>query len=137
MGFGWLLAQRASWEYGGDFATMLKGDAARGWLNQWSAGRALISGARGFFAPRLLTPCLWPDGSIEATSYYDTTSLRATLEELVDFDRINSDAMRLSVGAVNVRTGNFVYFDTRTRACHRERRVAIGRQSTRQVFLPT
>jgi NTE family protein len=29
----------------------------------------------------------------------------------VDFDRINSREIRFSVGAVNVRTGNFVYFD--------------------------
>jgi NTE family protein len=34
------------------------------------------------------------------------------LERLIDFDRINSGAMRLSVGSVNVRTGNFAYFDT-------------------------
>src|SRR5882757_4512984 len=45
------------------------------------------------------------------TSYYDTSSLKTTLERLVDFDRINSREMRFSVGAVNVRTGNFAYFD--------------------------
>ena len=33
---------------------------------------------------------------------------------MIDFDRINAGATRLSVGAVNVRTGNFVYFDTAT-----------------------
>jgi len=32
----------------------------------------------------------------------------------VDFDRINDGQMRFSVGAVNVRTGNFVYFDSTT-----------------------
>ena len=48
---------------------------------------------------------------MEATSFYETTLLKATLERLVDFDRINSGEMRFSVGAVNVRTGNFVYFD--------------------------
>ena len=31
---------------------------------------------------------------------------------MVDFDRINSGAVRLSVGAVNVKTGNFLYFDS-------------------------
>jgi hypothetical protein len=30
----------------------------------------------------------------------------------VDFDRINAGRMRFSVGAVNVGTGNFAYFDT-------------------------
>ena len=58
--------------------------------------------------------CIRPD-AIEATSAYDTNGLKATLEQLIDFDRINSDRTRFSVGAVNVRTGNFVYFDTATR----------------------
>jgi len=36
------------------------------------------------------------------------------LERLVDFDRINARATRFSVGAVNVRSGNFAYFDNDT-----------------------
>jgi NTE family protein len=44
-------------------------------------------------------------------SFYDTRPLRETLERLVDFDRINAKETRLSVGAVNVVTGNFAYFD--------------------------
>jgi NTE family protein len=109
-----------------DCTALLKGDAARILLNQWSAGRALSMGAPGFFAPRLLTPWLHPHGSIEATSYYDTRPLKATLERLVDFDRINSGAMRLSVGAVNVRTGNFVYFDSTTHRIRPEHIMASG-----------
>ena len=100
------------WGSAGHFASWLKGDIARTLLNQWSASRVLFSGAAGFFAPRTLTPWLWPEGSLEATSYYDTSFLESTLERLVDFDRINGDGTRLSVGAVNVRTGNFTYFDT-------------------------
>jgi NTE family protein len=92
-----------------------KGDVARQWLNQISSNIALMGGASGFFTPRSLAPWLHPPGSIEATSAYDTNGLKATLDQLVDFDRINSDRMRLSVGAVNVRSGNFVYFDTATR----------------------
>ena len=113
---------------GGDnyLTSLLKGDAARILLNQWSAGRALSLGAPGFFAPRPLMPWLWPDGTIEATSYYDTRPLRATLERLVDFDRINSGAMRFSVGAVNVRTGNFVYFDSTTHRIGPEHVMASG-----------
>ena len=38
-----------------------------------------------------------------------------TLERLVDFDRLNSGEVRVSVGAVNVRTGNLTYFDTAER----------------------
>jgi NTE family protein len=91
-----------------------KSDAVRRWRNQISANLALVNGASGFFTPRFPAPWLHPPGTREATSAYDTGSLKATLEQLIDFDRINASRMRLSVGAVNVRTGNFVYFDTET-----------------------
>jgi len=102
------------WASAADLTPALKSDAARSVVNQLAAARALVSGAPGFFAPRAVTPWLWPEGSIGATSYYDTKELRGTLERLIDFDRINDerDSLRLSVGAVNVRTGNFAYFDT-------------------------
>jgi NTE family protein len=61
-----------------------------------------------------------PDGTIEATSFYDTGELKRTLERLVDFERINAGVTRLSVGAVNVRTGNFVYFDNTTHSIRPE-----------------
>jgi len=83
-------------------------------VNFASGQTAVIAGAPGFFMPRLLPPALAAPGSAAATSWYDTTPLRHTLERLVDFDRINANETRLSVGAVNVRTGNFVYFDTTT-----------------------
>jgi NTE family protein len=91
-----------------------KGDAVRQWRNQVSSNLALASGVSGFFTSRFPTPWLHPPGTMEATSVYDTSPLKATLERLIDFDRINANSMRLSVGAVNVRSGNFVYFDTTT-----------------------
>src|SRR5882672_3294994 len=98
-----------------DFLTpLMKGDWVRGLMNQVSANSAMLSGASGFFVPRLPSPRLHPGGSIEATSFYDASGLRNTLESLVDFDRINAREMRFSVGAVNVRSGNFVYFDSTT-----------------------
>jgi len=83
-------------------------------INQVSSLGALIGGAPGFFQPRVPPPFLYPNGAPEALSYYAVAPLRATLEALVDFDLINSGAMRFSVGAVNVRSGNFVYFDNTT-----------------------
>ena len=77
-----------------------------------SALGALSHGQRGFFTPRLLPPFALCDGSAAATSFYDTTPLEATLERLVDFDRINHGGVRLSVGAVAVRSGNVRYFDS-------------------------
>jgi NTE family protein len=102
------------------------GDAARAWLNQLHAGRAVIAGTTGFFAPRYPPPWLYPSGTVNATSFYDTRQLRDTLERFVDFDRLNAGAIRLSVGAVNVRSGNFVYFDTQTHTIGPEHIMASG-----------
>ncbi len=115
------------WGWIGSLASdMTKGNAARSLVNQMSAAGALVGGVSDFFAPRLLTPWLHPAGSINATSYYDTRHLKTTLERLVDFDRINSGEMRFSVGAVNVRTGNFAYFDTTTHTIGPEHVLASG-----------
>jgi NTE family protein len=83
----------------------------------WAASRALTEGQRGFFSPRfpLPTPGFGKKKPNEV-SFYDTAALRETLLKFADFDRINDGGTRVSVGAVNVRTGNLVYFDnTRTR----------------------
>jgi NTE family protein len=45
-------------------------------------------------------------------SIYDSSPLKESLKELVDFDYLNERHVRLSVGAVNIRTGNFAYFDS-------------------------
>jgi NTE family protein len=95
-------------------------------VNQLSAGAALVGGVSGFFAPRFPVAWLQPPGSPEATSYYDTRPLKSTLEELVDFDRINSGETRFSVGAVNVSSGNFVYFDNTTHTIGPEHVMASG-----------
>jgi NTE family protein len=104
----------------------LKGDWSRRFHNRMNAGMAMMNGVPGFFVPRLPFPWLYPTGAIEATSFYDTCILRSTLERLIDFDRINSREMRFSVGAVNVRTGNFVYFDTITHRIGPEHVMASG-----------
>jgi NTE family protein len=95
-------------------------------INQVSSLGALIGGAPGFFRPRVPPPFLYPNGMPEALSYYDVAPLRATLEALVDFDLINAAAMRFSVGAVNVRSGNFVYFDNTTHQICPEHVMASG-----------
>lgn len=84
---------------------------ARSLFNETSAWIALTSGISGFFAPRMFSPFLQVPGSLEALSHYDTTPLRRTLEDHIDFDLLNEGGPRLSVGAVNIRSGNFVYFD--------------------------
>jgi NTE family protein len=81
-------------------------------FNETSAVLVAAGGVPGFFDPRFPPAVVSEPGSIEAISFYDTTPLRETLLELIDFDLLNSGQTRLSLGAVNVRTGNFEYFDT-------------------------
>jgi NTE family protein len=52
--------------------------------------------------------------------------LKSTLERLIDFDRINAGETRFSVGAVNIGTGNFVYFDNATHTIGPEHIMASG-----------
>ncbi|SCB53815.1 NTE family protein [Bradyrhizobium shewense] len=89
-------------------------ELTRRFVNQSRALGIMLFGAPNFFTPRVLPPLFWSAGSASSVSYYDVAPLKTTLERLVDFDRINSERMRFSVGAVNVRTGNFLYFDNRT-----------------------
>jgi NTE family protein len=83
-------------------------------VNQLRSFSTLFFGAPGFFKLRQPPPYLYPSMSSAAMSYYDIAPLKATLERLVDFDLINAGATRFSVGTVNVRNGNFVYFDNAT-----------------------
>jgi NTE family protein len=83
--------------------------------NALAAMRALLQGQPGFFKPRFPPPFWSPFSGDAAASFYDTSPLAATLERLVDFDRLNCGEVRVSVGAVNVRSGNLTYFDTAER----------------------
>lgn len=102
------------------------GDRARNWANHWHATAAALNGAPGLFSARMIPPFLAAAGTAEATSFYDTSELKSTLERLVDFERINAREMRFSVGAVNVTTGNFVYFDNSTHEIRPEHIMASG-----------
>jgi NTE family protein len=88
-----------------------KTDRGRSVFNETSAALIATFGVPGFFIPRIPPAPLWPPGSPQSQSYYDTAPLKKTLQRLVDFDRINDLKCRLSVGAVSVTTGNFRYFD--------------------------
>lgn len=89
-----------------------EGDFFRELRNHSSAMMTMTMGQPGFFKPWPVMPWLQPRGGLAATSYYDTGPLEETLQRVIDFDRLNSGATRLSVGAVNVRSGNFIYFDS-------------------------
>jgi len=87
-------------------------DQVREWLHEWSAGFVMVAGVPGFFTPRIVPPLMATPGTMAALSFYDSTPLAVTLDELVDWDLLNNGPVRLSVGAVDVENGNFNYFDT-------------------------
>lgn len=87
------------------------GGEARKVFGAFQAWRVVLEGQQGFFVPRLPPPWLAVELPPHKASYYDNAQLKATLQSLVDFDRINAGETRVSVSAVNVRTGNFEYFD--------------------------
>lgn len=98
----------------------------RSLANAASALDALAFGQSGFFVPRP-PATLWNARDPASASVYSTAPLKRTLEELVDFDRINHrTAPHLAVGTVNVRSGNFVYFDNRTTKIRAEHVMASG-----------
>ena len=87
-------------------------DFVREMVHEWSAGTVLANGVPGFFTPRLVPPTFALPGTPEALSYYDSAPLKKTLDALIDWDLVNDGPVRLSVGAVDVVSGNFRYFDT-------------------------
>ncbi len=107
-------------------ALVADNEPVRRWLHAMAAAGAAMLGVPAFFSPRPVPALFSPPGSPGAVSYYDTGPLRATLEELVDFDLINRGPVRLSIGAVNVLSGNFVYFDSKERRLGPEHIMASG-----------
>jgi NTE family protein len=87
----------------------------------------IAQGVPTFFAPN---PAAWfgqhtPLG-VDRAAYYTTAPLRETLAELVDFEHLNARGARLTVGAVNVNTGEMRYFDSRDEALCAEHVMASG-----------
>jgi NTE family protein len=115
------------WDWSGNpLLDWTRSDNTRNLFNQMSAGLAAACGATGFFSARPMLPWLQAGGTSDATSIYDTSALKTTLERLIDFDRLNAGVTRFSAGAVNVRTGNFIYFDNTTHTIRPEHIMASG-----------
>ena len=93
------------------FTAWPEGDTPRRLRNALSAVNTTLFGQPGFFRPSPTHGWFAPRGSRGATSLYDSSPLHSTLEQLVDFDLLNSGALRFAVGAVNVASANFIYFD--------------------------
>jgi len=114
------ITDRKIWHYTPD------GDVFRKARNAASSMMTMMQGQPGFFKPRQTNPWLALTGAQDATSYYDSAPLRETLLDLVDFGLINEKSMRFSVGAVNVLSGNFIYFDNAHEIIEPEHVMASG-----------
>jgi NTE family protein len=90
------------------------GDLGREWLHEASAAFVATFGVPGFFKPNLLPPFMAIPGTQPALSLYDPAQLTQTLNELVDWDLLNDGPVSIAVGAVEIESGNFHYFDSRT-----------------------
>ena len=74
----------------------------------------IFAGITGYFAPnRALAWGLNAPVGVEHAGFYTIDALHETLTRIVDFARINAKQPRLTVGAVNVRSGRMHYFDSR------------------------
>jgi len=95
-------------------------------VNQARALSIAMFGAPHFFRPRFPSPTLMQPLNIDELSLYDVSPVRQTLLGLIDFDLLNDGSTRLSVGTTNVKTGNFLYFDTTTRRIGLDHVLASG-----------
>jgi NTE family protein len=114
------ITARKVWAYTPD------GDVYRKARNFTSSWMTSTFGQPGFFKPHDVSPWFSPAGAKTATSYYDSSPLKETLLNLVDFDLINERKMHFAVGAVNVLTGNFLYFDNQREIITPEHVMASG-----------
>lgn len=120
---------KAFWEAVTDhgYASHLAGnDDYRILHNMTSSFMTMASGIPGFFKPRALSAWFQPPGQLGATSHYDTSELKEHLNSLIDWEILNSKTQRLSVGAVNVRSGNYKYFDSAVERLGPEHIMASG-----------
>jgi len=98
-----------------------------GIVNPLSNLSILAQGVPGFFKPN--TSSWWgitQELGVERAAFYDTGPLRETLDAHVDFSRVKHLKPRLTVGAVNARTGVMRYFDSRQEALGVDHVMASG-----------
>lgn len=104
-----------------------RGPLAPNLVNPWANLMTLTHGVAGFFTPN---PNSWwglhTQVGVERAAFYSTAPLRDTLNSLIDFELPNRCEPRLSVGAVNARTGAMRYFDSRFCPLRAEHVMASG-----------
>jgi NTE family protein len=94
--------------------------------NQMGAMHSIFCGLEGFFQPRTIPPSSMTYDTPDKLSYYDTSLLKTTLENLIDFDRINKKKVTLCLGAVNIASGEMEFFNNQNMIITPEHVMASG-----------
>ena len=96
-------------------------------LDAFAKMSTTTQGVNGFYKPNMSAMMgVQTKVGIDRASFYSTDPLKSTLLELLDFDYVNAKHMRLTVGAVNARTGDMRYFDSREMVLGTEHVMASG-----------
>jgi NTE family protein len=80
--------------------------------NYFGAQYALAWGQPGFYKPKAVNPWFLSHVTPDQLSFYDTTPLRETLLEVIDFGYLNQKHLRLCLGATDLASGDFIFFDS-------------------------
>lgn len=94
--------------------------------NYFGAQYALHMGQPGFYKPKLISPLFLSKATPDQLSFYDTSPLRETLNSVIDFEYLNAGHVRLCVGATDLASGEFVFFDSRIQTIRVEHILATG-----------
>lgn len=87
----------------------------------------IFAGIPGYFSPN--QAIAWGLNAlvgVEHAAFYTIDGLRQTIADVVDLARIEAGKPRLTVGAVNVRTGRMHYFDSRNAPVRLDHILASG-----------
>lgn len=116
------------WSQFESFNSMIErgGNIAKTFMKQINSDVTMSLGSPGFFKPRPVPPYMAPEGTIEATSFYSIDGLKSTLQSFIDFDILNSGAVRFTTCAVNVCSGNYAVFDSKKMTIIPEHIMASG-----------
>lgn len=94
--------------------------------NFFGAQYALHMGQPGFYKPKLISPLFLSKATPDQLSFYDTSPLRETLNSVIDFEYLNAGHVRLCVGATDLASGEFVFFDSSIQTIRIEHILATG-----------
>lgn len=81
--------------------------------NFLSGQQSIWFGLLGFFYPRIYKANFMFPADVDKISFYITSPLKETLNKVIDFKILNAGNIRLTLGAVEIESGEPTYFDNK------------------------